>query len=553
MRGKAPIILLAVSMLIPAGRAACGELFDEQTIEFARALDAPVLGRLPVQYGGRVGVLDTLARRELTLICGQAEPDGLAPAFAYLELYFNAGTYLDAPVIRVRSDTLRRVIAPRLAGPLAVSLERTGRLPPICLLDDQARSFLLATDRATLADLTRCEPVPSLAPILAVLARRPENRLLLERLQARAQRFLAVGVLRLLPQTAGHWIGPDHLRVLTRSPATTSAPAALLQLAQPLGELETAWRARDAEAVNRSVRTLTARAHGVAPRQYPSLLRRRLEVFYNRARQGTLVLGVYAAALVMMIVALATRAPAARKIGLGLFTFATALLLAGFVIRWVLSGRRWYLPPIMNQFEAVIGSALLGCLVALMAEAVTRRNWFALAASLYAVVCLLTGLVLPEPMGAVIRMPSGILHSPIMAAHVAVIIVAHAMVGMTFVISLIYLVGAGLFGRSRGRPGSLDRCNLIAAQFACWTLCAGTALGALWADRAWGRWWGWDPKETWAVLTCLIYIAILHVRWFSPPARRGVVTAVGCVLGTGAMLFNWIVVNYLMPGLHSYA
>jgi ABC-type transport system involved in cytochrome c biogenesis permease subunit len=140
------------------------------------------------------------------------------------------------------------------------------------------------------------------------------------------------------------------------------------------------------------------------------------------------------------------------------------------------------------------------------------------------------------------------------------------MAGMTFFISVTYL-GALAF-RAKGGAATqggasrvtasdslavIDRCNLIVAQLACWTIVLGTILGAYWGDFAWGRWWGWDPKEVWALITSLIYIAVLHLRLVVPARRRGLVTALGCIVGCLAMLFNWIVVNYLIAGKHSYA
>jgi ABC-type transport system involved in cytochrome c biogenesis permease subunit len=91
------------------------------------------------------------------------------------------------------------------------------------------------------------------------------------------------------------------------------------------------------------------------------------------------------------------------------------------------------------------------------------------------------------------------------------------------------------------------------AQLAAWFLIAGTLLGAYWGDFAWGRWWGWDPKETWALITCVVYLAVLHVRLVTPSRYRGLVTALICLLGSLVMIFNWVFVNYFLSGKHSYA
>lgn len=90
-----------------------------------------------------------------------------------------------------------------------------------------------------------------------------------------------------------------------------------------------------------------------------------------------------------------------------------------------------------------------------------------------------------------------------------------------------------------------------AIQVAVVLLAAGTILGALWADVAWGRFWGWDPKEVWALISLLVYLAILHGRYAGITGNFGL--AVGSVMGATAILMSWYGVNFVLgAGLHSY-
>jgi ABC-type transport system involved in cytochrome c biogenesis permease subunit len=417
-------------------------------------------------------------------------------------------------------------------------------------VDTQATDLLLHAGRAEPADLARASNVPSLRGALASLGDQPEFRLPLERLSERYFAFLAAD-----PDLPG---GPETWRLLPKGAGR-----------QLLDELQAAWRARDVHAVNAlpaRIDELCRSAGGGAP----SAAVRRMELIYNRMRQFTVVFAGFALALVLMIVAAASSSRTVRRAGLAVFALSTAALAAGFVARWVLSGRAWYLPPVMNQFEAVVGSALLASVVAILLEWAYGRNYFALAAAFYATAALLGGLIFPEAMAAGMSAAHGILDSPVMGLHVAVIVVGHAMAGMTLVISAAYLAAAcrrALAGRPLDSSGAdlsdpadgrdalatIDRCNLIVAQLAAWSIVAGTMLGAYWGDFAWGRWWGWDPKETWALMTALVYLAVLHLRLVTPPSRRGLLTAVGCIVGCAVMLFNWTVVNYLIVGKHSYA
>jgi hypothetical protein len=103
-----------------------------------------------------------------------------------------------------------------------------------------------------------------------------------------------------------------------------------------------------------------------------------------------------------------------------------------------------------------------------------------------------------------------------------------------------------------------EACNTLggfmykATQVAVVLLAAGTVLGALWADVAWGRFWGWDAKEVWALISLLVYLSILHGRYAGWFGNFGL--AASSVFGASAIIMAWYGVNYfLRSGLHTYA
>jgi ABC-type transport system involved in cytochrome c biogenesis permease subunit len=556
----------------PAARAATGgDVFDADTAAFLAKVDSWALGSLGVQMPGRIAIFETLAAEQLDQSYGAESVEGVPAAVAYLELYFRSGKYVDKPVLYIRERNMRAYLAGQIPPALGEQFSRTHRIAPAGLLDDDAWMLLFRAGRADRNDYARAAGLGSLRGSLAALSERKEFRLAIDRLSARYSSFLAEGVMLLAPATGGEWaLAEEVFREPATAAATASAPTPLpADEDTPAGQwraLRRAWLARDPAAVNQAVARLEALLPEAAGPGYPTPAVRSLERLYYRTRQFTFAWGGYAVALVLFIIAVASGAGWARKTGLGVFSLCTLIMLAGFIIRWILSGRSWYLPPLMNQFEAVAGSALLGAVIALALERFQPRNYFVLAASFYATACWVAQLVFPEQMSSDIRAQHGILSSPVMAVHVSVIIIGHALVGMTFVISLAYLVTA-IFQHSEPpsspadlRPAGamstlamIDRSNLIVAQIAAWSVVAGTILGAYWGDFAWGRWWGWDPKETWALITALVYVVMLHVRFLTPPRWRGLVTALICILGTAVMLFNWIVVNFLLSGKHSYA
>jgi len=570
MTGRAAILvcLLAVASAGPATVAAGpagGDVFDAITINFLTKVDSSALGLLGVQHRGRIAILDTVVKEQLDQLYGDDSVDGIGAAAAYIELYFRSGAYVDKPVIYIRERNMRSYLAKHIPADHVEQFHRTRRIAPAVLLDDQAWMLLFRTGRADRKDYVRVAGLGSLRGSLAKLSERKEFRVAIDRLSARYSSFLGEGAMRLAPGGADDWMTAEDIfgaSIATSAPAPAETPAGQWRA------LRQAWLARDAVAVNKAVARLeTLLPQAMGPGQgYPSAAVRSLERLYNRVRQFTVVWVGFAASLVLLILAAGSKGIWARRLGLGVFSLSTLILLAGFVIRWIVSGRPWYLPPIMNQFEAVVGSALLGAVIALILEMIWRQNFFALAAAFYATVALLAGLIFPQQMAGDIHAQHGILSSPVMAVHVSVIIIGHAMVGMTFVISVAYLIVSLIAKTDRRssppdlRPGGetsilpvIDRCNLIVAQIACWSVLTGTILGAYWGDFAWGRWWGWDPKETWALITAMVYVALLHVRFLTATRFRGLVTALICILGFAAMMFNWIVVNFLLAGKHSYA
>ncbi len=559
---RATIAAFALAAGLASGAAAepTGPL-DANAVAFLRHVDAETLSTLGVQHRGRLAVLDTLAREQLDQMTGSETLAGLPPAVAYMEVWLNAGTYVNRPVLYVREKQMRSFVAEHLDRPAKSEFERTRRIRPATLLDAEAWFLLVRTGRATLGDRSVAEGSPDLRDALGRLVERKEFRVPVDRLSVRYSSFLGIEVLRAVPG-GEHW--PPVETVLGTAAETQPAGS----VGRAWRDLHAAWLGRDAEATNRALAALAKRMAEATGADYPSAGVRKLEIAYNAFPRDLVALVAFAAALLPLILSAVSDARWPRWAGLALFAAATAVMGAGFVIRWAVSGRAWYLPPIMNQYEAVMGSVLLGGLIALGLELGRWRGFFGIAAALYAAMALLAGLMFPEQMDSGLRAQPGILASPVMAVHVAVIIVGHALVGMTFFLSLTYVGMLVVRGR-RGAPASsppdlriggalpalavVDRCNLVLAQLACWTVIAGTILGAVWGDFAWGRWWGWDPKETWALITCLVFVALIHVRFVTGRRWRGLVTALICIVGCLAMLFNWIVVNYILPGMHSYA
>lgn len=146
-----------------------------------------------------------------------------------------------------------------------------------------------------------------------------------------------------------------------------------------------------------------------------------------------------------------------------------------------------------------------------------------------------------------IKPPVPALRSAWLVLHVACTFIGEALFACGFVAALLQL-----FSRDGERRASFDRLTytLVAIGYPLFTAGA-LVFGAIWAEAAWGRWWSWDPKETWALVTWLAYTAYLHLRLIK--RRQSPWLPLLVVAGFLLALFTFLGVNFLLPGLHSYA
>ena len=142
----------------------------------------------------------------------------------------------------------------------------------------------------------------------------------------------------------------------------------------------------------------------------------------------------------------------------------------------------------------------------------------------------------------------------ILGIHVTTMVLAYSALSVSFGASVLYLMQAGADGKRFARlpdAETLEDIGYWSVLVGFPLLTLGIALGAYWANSAWGRYWGWDPKETAALLTWFVYAGYLHARGLR--GWEGKRAAYLLLLGYVAVLFTYFAVNFLISGLHSYA
>lgn len=145
------------------------------------------------------------------------------------------------------------------------------------------------------------------------------------------------------------------------------------------------------------------------------------------------------------------------------------------------------------------------------------------------------------------------LRSNWLISHVVSSFLAYACFAISFIISVLFLIRKKAGGRIAAiMPDApvFDDMGYRMTSIGFVLLSLGIITGAAWADTAWGRYWGWDPKETWSLITWMIYGAYLHARLVR--GWKGTATALISILGFLAVIFTYLGVNYILSGLHSY-
>jgi ABC-type transport system involved in cytochrome c biogenesis permease subunit len=225
---------------------------------------------------------------------------------------------------------------------------------------------------------------------------------------------------------------------------------------------------------------------------------------------------------------------------------AIAAHLTGLLLRGAAAGRL----PVQNLFESLVTASLIAAVGGLVIARFAREPVAALAGAIAGAAGLAAGALLPIP-GRAIEPEAAILATaPLLAWHVGAVLGGYAFIALGAAASLATLLAAK--GRSPERLARLDRVQVLLAQLSFLALGVGVLLGAWWAHSAWGRWWGWDPKETWALITWMVYLVGVHIR-IRPSAAGPQATAWFNIAGFVLMLWSYFGVNLLFPGLHSYA
>jgi cytochrome c-type biogenesis protein CcsB len=263
---------------------------------------------------------------------------------------------------------------------------------------------------------------------------------------------------------------------------------------------------------------------------------------------------VYGLAVVLYVSSWVFKKETPGKLAFTVTIIAACGNLAGIILRWVESYQMGYgHAPLSNLYESLVFFAF--CIAALSIFVELRYNLRIIGTVAIPLAFLAMAYASLPKVDSAIAPLIPALQSNWLIAHVITCFIGYAGFAVAFGISILYFIKAGTRNPDAGfstrlpKADVLDELTYQMVIFGFLFLSVGIITGAVWANQAWGRYWGWDPKETWSLITWLIYASLLHARLMRgwEGKRIAVLSCVGFV----AMIFTYFGVN-LLPGLHSY-
>lgn len=584
MKGAAlPVLLIGLCVFIPACRKPVEPFEASKTaITLDQKVDWTNARLIVVQDGGRYKTLDSFARESFAAMTGKEHLPGLTPAASLLEWLFHRDAYVDTPLLRVKDIGLRALLTTHMTEEKRRRILAKPHFTPRELADPAVETALRSV-----------EPKP--------LMRKAANRVrTAQALAANLER-----IITLVPQPGGDAVAPwfvpqqvlanladDQLAQLglargAQRPLPGVTPEQALAVTVAWSSLRAAWLEGDTAGVQKYLDRLSVLLPTLAgPGVYPAQGQRMAEVRYYALGKFTGGWLLYFVAFLVSILALVTRWRVPWVLTLILLAAGLTWHAYGLGLRWYILGR----VPVANVFEAVVASAWLGIVTAVLLELWLKPRILLVAASATGFLALVAaGYVLP---GGELSTIPGILDHIQLRIHTVLISFSYALIFLAAVIAVAYLIGyysvrygqatgasavpvgpdGGMLDVSRQRPllagatpgdegrganlpawlNNIDWSHLIILNLVFVMLfVGGVIMGAIWANESWGRPWGWDPKEVFALNTWIIYAILIHIRFVV--RNRGLWTAWLSIAGCIMMAFNWFFVNFFINSIHSYA
>ncbi len=511
---------LAAALVIGGPAAAASDSFSPVWHETG-------LDRVAVQSGGRLKALVTFARDHLRGVTLRRLTRDDDPITLVLRLASAPGQLAERWILPVEGDDL----LPHLAAAGVEVRDRTVRLADAFTFD--AHGHITGEGPAIQAARGAAMSAPEGSPLHTAALR------LFSRISEAGGTREALRVFPHPTDAHGAWSNLDG--------EAQAGHAGSANAVQSLSTLLAAVADDDVSLARLAARALTVDLQALpnAPPARPLAI----DYAYTQGKPFFWASLAYVLAGTLFFVALVSGGRRWWAAAVAMMSLGLILNVAGAIARGYLLGRM----PLSNLYEATTTGLAFIIVFALILEVMYRTSVIGMASAFLSFVYY-RWLVSSDMFGNdAIEPLRAVLNSFWLDYHVTTLMLSYGAFTIAFAMATMHLAKDRWPRLMRWSPSAddLDVYTYRAIQFGWPLLGIGIVLGAVWADTAWGRMWSWDPKETWALITWLIYTAYLHVRLVH--GWKGTVMAWASVVGYAAVLFTYLGVNFVLSGLHSYA
>jgi len=495
---------LIVPICVLAFFATAAEAFAE--------LDCAPLKTVPVMGEGGLKPLDTFAREFAVRVAGRESHAGLDHMQLLLAFLLDPEKTCKEPLVYVGSGMLREK--------LALPAERT-HFAFSEIVASHRLSNLLAGRGLSAEEIQMRDDAAELATALGAIAALPHR-------------------LRVVPPSgdSDNWLSLFEIKD-SQDPAHVKVRAAF-------DAMRKAYAGNDREEFLSAGRDFAAALKAVNPGRWPRESLMSLEALNNEVRPLEKAWILYFAGVAVAGLLFLLAKGRLRWLPLAAVICALLLHAFGIAVRALAAGRA----PLGDMYESVVFTAWVISLLGLIAALAFRRIYFAWIGAVMAGAALLAAELLPggsaaQPVALVLR------NDFWLTVHVATVLLGFGAFALAAGAAH-YAWGVYCFKASNETLfNSLSSFIRRVIKAGVVFLIAGTVMGGFWASEAWGRFWGWDSKESWALITILIYMIVLHARSCGWLREFGMV--LGAMWGFLVVLMTWYGVNYILGvGLHSY-
>lgn len=503
---------------------------------------AQELGKVVAHYNGRLCPLNTVAQDFVTKLCGKPSWQGYSANEIFLAWMIYYTEWEQQPIIKVKSAEVQRLLG--IEGKWA------------CVRDfyttDHAYKLSGLANDAQLPESTR-KAIREVDEKLQVITMFYHSEML--RIFPLALEASRHSTINHEPSALSHKPSTIHSLHSTPTPQLNwyTPGSTDLPLGTPTAEFQFIHHAmdhlvksvlvNDVEGARQIIGKIKLYQREKAGSVMPSGTMVSMEVLYNRLQSARWVVFLcLTLSLILCISFLTGKQGSMVTLLHQTFIFLqTGFLTLLLTLRWIVSGH----VPMSNGYETMLFLAWSVLLITLlfMRKMPVMKAFGPLVASL----CMLVSMLAMGSPQVTLLMP--VLQSPLLTIHVALVMIAYALLALITLLSVQGLVQSLRHSHTGEAERTLALSQLLLYP-AVTLLSFGIFVGAVWANISWGSYWSWDPKETWALITLMIYAIPLHKSFFSVSAFRH---HLYILLSFLTVLMTYFGVNYFLSGMHSYA